>query len=49
MLLEKGADPNFVLSCGISPFHLIIGDDAKEFAFKTTKLILQHGGNPNIQ
>ncbi|KAF2882128.1 hypothetical protein ILUMI_24050 [Ignelater luminosus] len=49
VLLEKGADPNFVLSCGISPFHLVIGDDSKEFALKTTKLILQYGGNPNIQ
>ncbi|KAF5293023.1 hypothetical protein FQA39_LY13792 [Lamprigera yunnana] len=50
MLREKDANPNLVLrDTGISPFHLIIGNESEEFALKTTKLILQCGGNPNVK
>lgn len=50
ILNEKCADPNIVLPTpGISPFHLIIGNDSNEFTLQVTTLILQHNGNPNIQ
>ncbi|XP_031328120.1 ankyrin repeat and LEM domain-containing protein 1-like isoform X2 [Photinus pyralis] len=50
MLIEKGADPNIILQdTGIAPFHLIIGNESEDFTLKTTKLILQCGGNPNVK
>ncbi|KAK5648343.1 hypothetical protein RI129_003235 [Pyrocoelia pectoralis] len=50
MLIEKGADPNIILQdTGISPFHLVIGNESEDFSVKTTKLILQCGGNPNVK
>ncbi|KAF5274038.1 hypothetical protein FQR65_LT04436 [Abscondita terminalis] len=50
MLLEKHADPNLIIvDTGISPFHLVIGNVSEEFTIKTTKLILQCGGDPNVQ
>ncbi|XP_063932736.1 ankyrin repeat and LEM domain-containing protein 1-like isoform X2 [Zophobas morio] len=49
-LLSKGADPNLILpKRKISSFHLIIGNDSEKFALNVTTLILQHGGNPNVQ
>ncbi|XP_025837623.1 uncharacterized protein LOC108735333 isoform X1 [Agrilus planipennis] len=49
-LLKKGANANIVLPrVGIAPFHLIIGSNNEDFAKTVVKLILQHGGNPNIQ
>ncbi|XP_074037159.1 uncharacterized protein [Leptinotarsa decemlineata] len=50
LLIEKGADPNIVLPRkGISPFHLAIGCDSNDFTVKVVRLILQHGGNPNVR
>lgn len=50
MLLEKCANPNYLLPMrGISPLHLSIGIDPYNFAFDSTKLILENGGNPNVR
>jgi ankyrin repeat protein len=50
LLSVKRADPNLVLpKRKISPFHLIIGNNFEKFALEVIILILQHGGNPNVQ
>ncbi|XP_046753354.1 uncharacterized protein LOC124416390 [Diprion similis] len=50
LLLNKEADPNVLIpSQGITPFHLVIGNDSETFAEEVTKLFLRHGGNPNIK
>jgi hypothetical protein len=50
LLSVKRADPNLVLpKRKISPFHLIIGNNFEQFALEVIILILQHGGNPNVQ
>ncbi|XP_022106206.1 uncharacterized protein LOC110987631 [Acanthaster planci] len=46
--LEQGANPNLVLSSGISPFHLAIGTDSLN-ALPLVKLFLHHNGNPNVR
>ncbi|KAM4051708.1 ankyrin repeat and LEM domain-containing protein 1 isoform 2-T2 [Anomaloglossus baeobatrachus] len=47
-LLKCGADPNFVLPNGIAAIHLASGKE-NECALRCLKLILQHGGNPNVR
>lgn len=50
LITTKGADANIVLAKkGIAPFHLAVGCNSLEFALNTTKLILQHDGNPNVR
>ncbi|KAL6260913.1 hypothetical protein P5V15_008442 [Pogonomyrmex californicus] len=50
LLLNKDADPNVLIPAhGITPFHLVIGNDSEEFAEEVTKLFLRHGGNPNVR
>ncbi|KYN27706.1 Ankyrin repeat and LEM domain-containing protein 1 [Trachymyrmex cornetzi] len=50
LLLNKGADPNVLIPIhGVTPFHLVIGNDSEEFAEDVTKLFLRHGGNPNVR
>ncbi|KAG7196726.1 hypothetical protein KM043_016064 [Ampulex compressa] len=49
-LLNKDADPNVLIpSQGVTPFHLIVGNDCEIFAEKVTKLFLRHGGDPNVR
>ncbi|XP_011268572.1 uncharacterized protein PFB0145c [Camponotus floridanus] len=50
LLLNKDADPNILIPMhGVTPFHLVIGNDSEEFAEEVTKLFLRHGGNPNVR
>lgn len=50
LLLNKDADPNILIPThGVTPFHLVIGNDSEEFAEEVTKLFLRHGGNPNVK
>jgi len=50
LLLSKDADPNILIPThGVTPFHLVIGNDSEEFAEEVTKLFLRHGGNPNVR
>ncbi|XP_029155929.1 uncharacterized protein LOC114928762 isoform X2 [Nylanderia fulva] len=50
LLLNKDADPNVLIPMhGVTPFHLVIGNDSEEFAEEVTKLFLRHGGNPNVR
>ncbi|XP_072762232.1 uncharacterized protein [Anoplolepis gracilipes] len=50
LLLNKDADPNILIPThGVTPFHLVIGNDLEEFAEEVTKLFLRHGGNPNVR
>ncbi|XP_048509746.1 uncharacterized protein LOC105692894 isoform X6 [Athalia rosae] len=50
LLLNKEANPNILIpSQGITPFHLVIGNDSETFAEEVTKLFLRHGGNPNVK
>lgn len=50
LIITKDADANIVLPRkGISPFHLAVGSESQEFAINVAKLILQHGGNPNVR
>ncbi|XP_024870245.1 uncharacterized protein LOC112453629 isoform X1 [Temnothorax curvispinosus] len=50
LLLNKDADPNVLIPThGVTPFHLVIGNDSEEFADQVTKLFLRHGGNPNVR
>ncbi|EGI61437.1 PREDICTED: uncharacterized protein LOC105149907 isoform X1 [Acromyrmex echinatior] len=50
LLLNKDADPNVLIPIhGVTPFHLVIGNDSEEFAEEVTKLFLRHGGNPNVR
>ncbi|XP_018309595.1 uncharacterized protein [Mycetomoellerius zeteki] len=50
LLLNKDADPNILIPIhGVTPFHLVIGNDSEEFAEEVTKLFLRHGGNPNVR
>ncbi|KYN03956.1 Ankyrin repeat and LEM domain-containing protein 1 [Cyphomyrmex costatus] len=50
LLLNKDADPNVLIPVhGVTPFHLVIGNDSEEFAEEVTKLFLRHGGNPNVR
>ncbi|XP_014230760.1 uncharacterized protein LOC106655074 [Trichogramma pretiosum] len=50
LLQDKDADPNVLMPLhGITPFHLVIGNDSQTFAEEVTKLFLQHGGNPNVK
>ncbi|XP_036149939.1 uncharacterized protein LOC105829089 isoform X2 [Monomorium pharaonis] len=50
LLLNKDADPNVLIPThGVTPFHLVIGNDSEEFAEEVTKLFLRHGGNPNVR
>ena len=50
LLQSKSADPNVLMPAhGVTPFHLIIGNESLEFAKEVTKLFLRHGGNPNVK
>ncbi|XP_076298923.1 uncharacterized protein LOC143217990 [Lasioglossum baleicum] len=50
LLLNKDADPNTMIPMyGVTPFHLVIGNDSEGFAEEVTKLFLRHGGNPNVK
>ncbi|XP_058804652.1 uncharacterized protein LOC131671883 [Phymastichus coffea] len=50
LLTKKDADPNVLMPLhGITPFHLVIGNDSEAFAEEVTKLFLRHGGNPNVR
>ncbi|XP_078042958.1 uncharacterized protein LOC144473186 [Augochlora pura] len=50
LLLNKDANPNTLIpSYGVTPFHLVIGNDSEAFAEEVTKLFLRHGGNPNVK
>lgn len=50
LLLSKDADPNVIIpTYGVTPFHLVIGNDSEEFAEEVIKLFLRHGGNPNVR
>lgn len=50
LLLKKNADPNVLLPVhGVTPFHLVIGNDSEAFAEEVTKLFLRHGGDPNVK
>ncbi|XP_057328949.1 putative uncharacterized protein DDB_G0282133 [Microplitis mediator] len=50
LLKDKEADPNVLIpSYGISPFHLVIGNESEAFAEEVTKLFLRHGGDPNVK
>lgn len=50
LLLSKDADPNVLIPThGVTPFHLVIGNDSVEFAEEVTKLFLRHGGDPNVK
>lgn len=50
LILNKEADPNVLIPThGITPFHLVIGNDSEIFAEEVTKLFLRHGGNPNVK
>ncbi|XP_076652345.1 uncharacterized protein LOC143358786 [Halictus rubicundus] len=50
LLLNKEADPNTLIPMyGVTPFHLVIGNDSEAFAEEVTKLFLRHGGNPNVK
>lgn len=50
LLLSKDADPNVLIPThGVTPFHLVIGNDSVEFAEEVTKLFLRHGGDPNVR
>ncbi|XP_025161831.1 uncharacterized protein LOC105192406 [Harpegnathos saltator] len=50
LLLNKDADPNILIPMhGVTPFHLVIGNDSIEFAEEVTKLFLRHGGDPNVR
>ncbi|KMQ94438.1 ankyrin repeat and lem domain-containing protein 1 [Lasius niger] len=50
LLLNKDADPNVLIPThGVTPFHLVIGNDSEEFAEEVTKLFLRHGGDPNVR
>nr|XP_039257744.1 uncharacterized protein LOC120334326 [Styela clava] len=41
-----GADPNYVLLNGITPFHLASGCS---LSYEFSKMILEYGGNPNVR
>ncbi|XP_068987074.1 putative ankyrin repeat domain-containing protein 20A4 [Bombus flavifrons] len=50
LLLNKEANPNTLLPThGVTPFHLVIGNDSEAFAEEVSKLFLRHGGNPNVR
>ncbi|XP_029037436.2 uncharacterized protein LOC114873355 isoform X3 [Osmia bicornis bicornis] len=50
LLLNKEANPNTLIPMyGVTPFHLVIGNDSEAFAEEVTKLFLRHGGNPNVR
>ncbi|XP_033337308.2 uncharacterized protein LOC117226760 [Megalopta genalis] len=50
LLLNTDANPNTLIpSYGVTPFHLVIGNDSEAFAEEVTKLFLRHGGNPNVK
>ncbi|KAJ8686265.1 hypothetical protein QAD02_022059 [Eretmocerus hayati] len=50
LLRSKEADPNVLMPLhGVTPFHLVIGNDSEAFAEEVTKLFLRHGGNPNVK
>ncbi|KAK0163673.1 hypothetical protein PV327_007329 [Microctonus hyperodae] len=50
LLKNNDADPNFLLPIyGVTPFHLAVGHESKEFSEKVVKLFLDHGGNPNVK
>ncbi|XP_031837960.1 uncharacterized protein LOC116429309 [Nomia melanderi] len=50
LLLNKEANPNTLIpTYGVTPFHLVIGNDSEAFAEEVTKLFLRHGGNPNVK
>ncbi|XP_011497080.1 PREDICTED: ankyrin repeat and LEM domain-containing protein 1-like [Ceratosolen solmsi marchali] len=50
LLKNKKANPNvFMPLNGITPFHLVIGNDSEVFAEDATKLFLQYGGDPNVK
>ncbi|XP_076749639.1 uncharacterized protein LOC143422702 isoform X2 [Xylocopa sonorina] len=50
LLLNKDANPNTLIpTYGVTPFHLVIGNDSEAFAEEVTKLFLRHGGNPNVK
>ncbi|KOC66750.1 Ankyrin repeat and LEM domain-containing protein 1 [Habropoda laboriosa] len=48
--LNKEANPNTLIpTYGVTPFHLVIGNDSEAFAEEVTKLFLRHRGNPNVR
>lgn len=50
LLLNKEANPNTLLPThGVTPFHLVIGNNSEAFAEEVSKLFLRHGGNPNVR
>lgn len=50
LLKSKEADPNVLMPLhGVTPFHLLIGNDSEAFAEEVTRLFLRHGGNPNVK
>nr|XP_012143342.1 PREDICTED: uncharacterized protein LOC100879967 isoform X1 [Megachile rotundata]XP_012143343.1 PREDICTED: uncharacterized protein LOC100879967 isoform X1 [Megachile rotundata]XP_012143344.1 PREDICTED: uncharacterized protein LOC100879967 isoform X1 [Megachile rotundata]XP_012143345.1 PREDICTED: uncharacterized protein LOC100879967 isoform X1 [Megachile rotundata] len=50
LLLNTEANPNTLIPMhGVTPFHLVIGNDSETFAEEVTKLFLRHGGNPNVR
>jgi ankyrin repeat protein len=48
-LLQKGADPNYVLEDGATPFHLAVGLEDEALSAHFTHLLLEFGANPNVR
>ena len=43
-------DPNIIIpKKGISPFHLAVGSNPPSYSLEITKLLLQHGADPNVR
>ncbi|KMQ84608.1 ankyrin repeat and lem domain-containing protein 1 [Lasius niger] len=48
LLLNKDADSNVLIPMhGVTPFHLVIGNDSKEFA-EVTKVFLRRNANVRL-
>ncbi|XP_039623000.1 ankyrin repeat and LEM domain-containing protein 1 [Polypterus senegalus] len=47
-LLSQGADPSLVLKRGVAAMHLAAGKETEK-RIRCLKLLLQHGGDPNIR
>lgn len=47
-LLKKGANPNYLLKEGATPFHLSVGIEA-DCAVEFVKLMLCYRADPNIR
>lgn len=49
LLIHSDIDPNALIQDkGVTPFHLIVGNQSETFAFKITKIFLRCGGDPNV-